>query len=443
MGYKRIHTVGDLVAFKLPSRPGYGLALLAAYKRARSIYDECGLWYGFDLHFPKVPSIGSVPSLTHANVTFVNVFNSPVQDPPCTPIIGTLPDFHPSRWPLPVFGGRGYASDGWNDGRYLDVQESFEGPVARIHGRFGLTPAQYRRLPLRRASSANEKIATLLERGMDARYPARLRMTSKTAAFWAHIIARAKTLGYLDPMPKPRRPRLWKPPEFGSGPRTFWALIERAAEVSEGNRKRFLHAVLHYFKTSAGPERVQMRRDFRQAMKAAHRWDLWGAAYILNDGCSDDGFIYFRAWLMTKGQECFEKALRDPDSLATTPLRFQTGSDGFEFEEFIEAIAATADWMWADRVGGEKWDIEDADERRKRLPRLTAAYPSETDDRKPRKSSERENEVLSAESLELLTAPPPGKVDKGKVFALFNLVGPFEHRVIREQDKDSGRRRGR
>ena len=33
-------------------------------------------------------------------------------------------------------------------------------------------------------------------------------------------------------------------------------------------------------------------------------------------GCSDDGFIDFRAWLIAQGKEVYMNALRDPDTLA-------------------------------------------------------------------------------------------------------------------------------
>jgi hypothetical protein len=53
-----------------------------------------------------------------------------------------------------------------------------------------------------------------------------------------------------------------------------------------------------------------------ELMRTSFRWDLWGAAYLINGGCSDDGFDYFRGWLMLQGRDVWERALRDPESLA-------------------------------------------------------------------------------------------------------------------------------
>jgi len=57
-------------------------------------------------------------------------------------------------------------------------------------------------------------------------------------------------------------------------------------------------------------------RDQEDLMRDSYRWDLWGAAFVINGGCSDDGFDYFRAWLMLQGRDVWEAALRDPESLA-------------------------------------------------------------------------------------------------------------------------------
>ena len=48
---------------------------------------------------------------------------------------------------------------------------------------------------------------------------------------------------------------------------------------------------------------------------AAYTWKLWGAAYLMNGGCSDDGFVYFRDWLILKGETIYTTALKDPEAI--------------------------------------------------------------------------------------------------------------------------------
>ena len=58
-------------------------------------------------------------------------------------------------------------------------------------------------------------------------------------------------------------------------------------------------------------------RGFQEATARANHWDLWGAAYLIHGVVSDDMFWDVRAGLVALGQEAFEAALADADSLAS------------------------------------------------------------------------------------------------------------------------------
>jgi hypothetical protein len=73
----------------------------------------------------------------------------------------------------------------------------------------------------------------------------------------------------------------------------------------------------------------RFQRIYESLLGRANRWDLWGAAYLMNGGCSDDGFRYFRDWLVSEGKEVYEAALASPDWLADIPE-----SDYYELESF-------------------------------------------------------------------------------------------------------------
>ncbi|MEU1263212.1 DUF4240 domain-containing protein [Streptomyces cellulosae] len=59
---------------------------------------------------------------------------------------------------------------------------------------------------------------------------------------------------------------------------------------------------------------------------------LWAAAYLINGGCSDDGFDYFRGWLIAQGREVFERAVADPDTLADLPGVRAAAAAGHDLE---------------------------------------------------------------------------------------------------------------
>lgn len=112
----------------------------------------------------------------------------------------------------------------------------------------------------------------------------------------------------------------------------FWQLIE-IANRSDHDPNAQLIALGSALRELTTEEIVSFEVTFRQTLNNAYTWDLWGAAYVIHGGCSDDGFEYFRRWLVSKGRKVYEAALFKPDSLAE--LKTYPGPDGvWEFEEF-------------------------------------------------------------------------------------------------------------
>jgi hypothetical protein len=60
---------------------------------------------------------------------------------------------------------------------------------------------------------------------------------------------------------------------------------------------------------------IEFDRILRYYHALSYTSDLWAAAYIIQGGCSDDMFDYFRAWLIAQGKEIFENAMANPESL--------------------------------------------------------------------------------------------------------------------------------
>ena len=65
---------------------------------------------------------------------------------------------------------------------------------------------------------------------------------------------------------------------------------------------------------------------------AAYKYGLWTAASLLMDGCTDDLFIDFRAWLIAQGKTVYMAALENPDSLAEVE---QYGDCEFEMLSYV------------------------------------------------------------------------------------------------------------
>lgn len=96
----------------------------------------------------------------------------------------------------------------------------------------------------------------------------------------------------------------------------FWSLI---AEMKKEYGQE-MDASLQWLTgqlTARGPQQAQDFHDILHGYQhLAYQYGLWTAASLMCDGCSDDGFIDFWAWLIAQGKEVYLAALADPDSLA-------------------------------------------------------------------------------------------------------------------------------
>lgn len=152
------------------------------------------------------------------------------------------------------------------------------------------------------------------------------------------------------------------------------------------------------------PEEILAFADVADDVGAeAYAWPVWGAAYLIEGGCSDDGFMDFRDGLVLAGREVFTRAVAAPDSLADHPV--VSGMSGDDAGWFgYESLGSLVRRAWAQSTGrddesyyaaraagasssghgneagpsadpsGESWDFDDEDENRRRLPRLTALF---------------------------------------------------------------------
>ncbi|MGW3980100.1 DUF4240 domain-containing protein [Streptomyces mirabilis] len=126
-------------------------------------------------------------------------------------------------------------------------------------------------------------------------------------------------------------------------------------------------------------------------MAVSYLAPLWAAAYQINGGCSDDGFDYFRGWLIAQGRTTFEQVINDPDSLADLPAIQLAAAEGRDLDG--EAILTIVWNAYQSTTGNEpprdtftirypdldpEWnfDFDDHERIAARLPRIAAVYPA-------------------------------------------------------------------
>jgi len=114
----------------------------------------------------------------------------------------------------------------------------------------------------------------------------------------------------------------------------FWEIIQLAHDKSSGDMDRKCELIKESISTLDDSEVSRFSEHFDDMMDALYSWPLWGAAYVMNGGCSDDAFSDFRSSLISRGEQEFLVALNSPDLL----VDFDFLEDTWFYEGFSYAV---------------------------------------------------------------------------------------------------------
>lgn len=165
---------------------------------------------------------------------------------------------------------------------------------------------------------------------------------------------------------------------------TFWQFIDTVRTEARNDETQFEPILCSHLEELEPSDLIEFDHHLRELVAQAYLNQLWGAAYIINGGASDDGFYYFRAWLVMQGKAVYEKALKDPDSLVEV-------CDQINFDAEAEEVLYAARNVYEQRTGEEfesmidpgdtgvwptdpDWEEEDLPHL---FPRLSARYLSD------------------------------------------------------------------
>ncbi|MFD5340940.1 DUF4240 domain-containing protein [Streptomyces hawaiiensis] len=133
----------------------------------------------------------------------------------------------------------------------------------------------------------------------------------------------------------------------------FWELVDDTREAAEGDPEEQADLLVDRLAQLDPDSVLDFARHFESRYNRAYRWDLWGAAWVLLDGASDDAFDFFRCWLIGQGREVFEGAVHDPDALADLLDDFDEEIDGD-----AEELGYAADEAYEQLTGAVAPDLE-------------------------------------------------------------------------------------
>ncbi|MBK7936968.1 MAG: DUF4240 domain-containing protein [Lewinellaceae bacterium] len=92
-------------------------------------------------------------------------------------------------------------------------------------------------------------------------------------------------------------------------------MIERAKSKAEDTYEQ-VEILTELLSNRNEDDIVKFGKIFQKLYTNSYKSDLWAAAYIINGGCSDDGFDYFRGWLIAQGKDVYYNSLDNPEYLA-------------------------------------------------------------------------------------------------------------------------------
>ena len=128
----------------------------------------------------------------------------------------------------------------------------------------------------------------------------------------------------------------------------FWNIVDASVKntKNQDEQERFLVKKIEKLTLK---QMIGFRLRTDKLLYDTYNSEMWCAGYIMNGGCSDDGFEYFRNWIISRGQDTYYKAKENPDSLIS---EFVEGEEYYDFESFWY-VALTA---FENKTGKELYD---------------------------------------------------------------------------------------
>ncbi len=178
---------------------------------------------------------------------------------------------------------------------------------------------------------------------------------------------------------------------------TFWELLHQAkvnADQGEHDDQyewndAFCDFLYEALEARPLEDLIDFEYFFDVKLAVLTHYDIWGAGYCLNGGCSSDMFMDFRAWIISQGREVCEAVLANPDNLA----QYVDRNEDREYD--FESLWAVASAVYENRTGkeiparpipeelrgrkGEEWDFDDPAEFARRLPNLQHGFRNAED----------------------------------------------------------------
>jgi hypothetical protein len=129
----------------------------------------------------------------------------------------------------------------------------------------------------------------------------------------------------------------------------FWSIIDDSRKEAGDDGEQHVETLKVALEELEPNDLISFQHWFDEYFNSADTWGVWGAAYVIGGGCSDDGFLDFKAWLVSRGEKTLTAAVANPDSLAKV---VKPGEDCQ-----VEGFQCAAQWIWTEKAGKDFADF--------------------------------------------------------------------------------------
>lgn len=169
----------------------------------------------------------------------------------------------------------------------------------------------------------------------------------------------------------------------------YWKLVDASVKnsINQDEQEKFLITEISKLTPK---QMVGFRLRTDKLLYDTYTSEMWCASYIMNGGSSDDGFEYFRNWVISRGKDVYYKAKENPDTLISQKDFME--DDIYEFEVFwyvaLEAFEKTTGKELYNYIDDDKfqtkegnypqwefnWQEENPESMKKLCPNLFAEF---------------------------------------------------------------------
>ena len=167
----------------------------------------------------------------------------------------------------------------------------------------------------------------------------------------------------------------------------FWAVVERTRVAGDGDLEAMSEALYGELEDADDEQLVAFETHYVQTLGRLGSWRHAEAAEVVCGFISDDVFVDYRTWVLTRGRDVVDAVAADPDALADVP-ELDRSCEEAGLGELYGSVAAQ---LYAERTGEEFPESvpspfgagptgersADADAVRAALPRLAERYPDD------------------------------------------------------------------